>query len=118
MKAKSLAWGGVKTERYDEMKRFLAETIGLEQQKEEKGMAVFTFPNGDTFEVFGPDDDEHGFFTTGPVMEFAVDDVEAARAELEASDLELLSPVRSEGGFVWFHFRGPDGNVYGLTQLS
>jgi hypothetical protein len=48
---------------------------------------------------------------------FEVSHLAAARAELEAAGVELLDDItwsRSIADFGWFHFRGPDGNVYGM----
>ncbi len=41
-----------------------------------------------------------------------MDDVEEARAEMEAAGVEFLGPVQRSEGAAWSHFRGPDGNVY------
>ena len=58
-------------------------------------------------------------FTTGPVAAFAVEDIEAARTEMRANYIEFLGPTGGEpGGYRWAHFRGPDGNVYELTQRA
>jgi len=67
--------------------------------------------------VFGPGDEEHGFFTTGPVAGFRVDDVAAARAEMEGAGVEFLDPeVQKWNGSSWSHFRAPDGNVYQIAD--
>ena len=55
------------------------------------------------------------------VASFVVGDVVAARTELEAAGVELLDDItwsRSIEGLGWFHFRGPDGYVYGMMQGS
>jgi catechol 2,3-dioxygenase-like lactoylglutathione lyase family enzyme len=51
-----------------------------------------------------------------PVAGFLVDDVPAARAELEAAGVELVGPIESSEDFVWQYFRAPDGNLYELTS--
>ncbi|HZA85533.1 MAG TPA: VOC family protein, partial [Acidimicrobiales bacterium] len=58
---------------------------------------------------------DHRHFTTGPVVGFAVDDIESARAELEASGIDVLGPIQRGGGLAWLHFRGADGNIWELT---
>ena len=78
-------------------------------------MTVLTLANGDTVEVFEAGEPEHRHFTTGPVVGFLVDDVEAGRAELQAAGIELLGTVQRGGGMVWAHVRGPDGNVWEIT---
>jgi catechol 2,3-dioxygenase-like lactoylglutathione lyase family enzyme len=110
-----LAWMGVRTARFAETSAFL-ERLGLTPERSESEMAVFRAGNGDTVEVFGPGDEDHRHFDTGPVVGFLVDDVAAARRELEAAGVEFIGPVERDGGMVWTHLRGPDGNVYELTQ--
>lgn len=91
------------------------QRLGLEHERTEGEMAVFKARNGDTVEVFGPGDTDHRHFTTGPVVGFEVDDIEAARGEIEAAGAELIGSVGRGGGLAWAHFRGPGGFVYELT---
>jgi hypothetical protein len=111
-----IAWLGVRTERRRETAEFFGQVLGIPEGPHRPGVSVFKLPNGDTIEVFDPDDPEHAHFTTGPVAGFLVADVEVARAELERAGVELIGPVGRAGGMAWAHFRGPDGNVYELTE--
>ena len=72
---------------------------------------MFETEAGAKVEVFGPGFPGKDHFRTGPVVGFAVVDLDAATAELEAAGVELLG----EGGPTWQHFRGPDGNIYELV---
>ncbi|MGH2556045.1 MAG: VOC family protein [Actinomycetota bacterium] len=72
--------------------------------------------SGDKIEVFGPEDPDHDFMTTGPVVGFGVADVDSARAELEDAGVEVIGPTHGEGNYRWAHFRGPDGNIYEITS--
>ena len=48
---------------------------------------------------------------------FEVEDIERARAELEAAGVEFASEVVSTPiGEPWTYFRGPDGFLHELTQ--
>ena len=116
MKVTGITWGGTRTDRFDDMNRFLSEILGLEKSDEQRGFVSFKTSGEDKFEVFGPDDTEHAFMTTGPVIGFGVSDVNGARDELEDAGIEFLAPTRSEGDYRWAHFRGPDGNVYEITS--
>ena len=116
MDVTGIVWAGTRTERFDEMARFLGEVMGFERADEQAGFVSFKTSRGDKFEVFGPADSDHDFMTTGPVVGFGVTDVDAARAELEAEGIEFLNPTQSEGDYRWAHFRGPDGNVYEITS--
>ena len=116
MKAIGLVWLGTRTRNFDDTVRFFGDTLGLSAVHEEPDFTVLRLPNGDTVEVFGPDDGEHEHFDTGPVAGFLVDDVARARAELEAAGITFVGPVHEvEDGGSWSHFRGPDGNVYEIT---
>jgi catechol 2,3-dioxygenase-like lactoylglutathione lyase family enzyme len=116
VKARGLVWLGTRTRNFDETVRFFGDALGLRKSHEEPDFTVFRLPNGDTVEVFGPGDTEHEHFDASPVAGFLVDDVGAARADLEADGIPFLGPVQeSDDGAAWSHFRGPDGNVYEIT---
>ena len=116
MQVKGLAWLGIRTQQFEDTARFFGDTLGLRLEHEEPDFVVFGLSNGDRIEVFGPGDRDHEHFETGPVVGFLVDDVEEARAGLEAEGISFIGPVhRAEDGGSWSHFVGPDGNVYELT---
>jgi catechol 2,3-dioxygenase-like lactoylglutathione lyase family enzyme len=116
-KAKGLNWLGTRTDRYEEMVRFLQEVLGLKLQHKTEDFAILELEDGTHVEVFGPGEKEHPFLTTGPVPGFRVDDVKAARTEMEAAGVEFLdAEVQSFKGSSWTHFRGPDGNVYQIAD--
>jgi catechol 2,3-dioxygenase-like lactoylglutathione lyase family enzyme len=116
MDVRGISWVGTRTDRFEATVGFFERTLGLRRAHDDPGMVAFRLPNGDTVEVFGPEDHEHGHFTTGPVVGFEVDDIEDGARELEAAGIELLSGVEEAGGYTWVHFRGPDGNVYELSR--
>ena len=98
------------------MVAFLQAVLGLTTSQQEADFAAFPLPEGGTFEVFGPGDQDHEHFSTGPVVGFVVDDLTGAVRELEAAGVELLGGQMDERGGGWRHFRAPDGNVYELTS--
>jgi predicted enzyme related to lactoylglutathione lyase len=116
MRVKRIGWAGTRTSEYPAMVAFLQEVLGLTTSQEGSDFAAFQFPEGGTFEVFGPGDQDHGHFSTGPVVGFVVDDLTAAVRELEAAGVELLGGQVDERGSGWRHFRAPDGNVYEVTS--
>lgn len=115
MKVKSLSWGGTRTERFDETIRFMQSVMGMELVAQQRDFASFK-AGQDKFEVFGPDESDHDFFTTGPVIGFGVDDVDSARAEMEQAGVEFIGVTHNEGAYKWAHFRAPDGNVYEISS--
>lgn len=112
MKVEGLGWLGIRTGRFEETARFFSEVMGLEGTRSGRDVVGFAFPDGTALEVWRPEDEFHSFFGAGPAVGFRVDDVEAARAEMEAAGVEFLGPVQRTEGAAWGHVRGPDGNVY------
>lgn len=116
MNVTGITWAGTRTDRFEEMVRLFSDVMGIDLDAQQRGFASFKTAGGDKIEVFGPDDPDHDFMTTGPVVGFGVGDVASARAELENAGVEFIGPTHSEGDYRWAHFRGPDGNVYEITS--
>lgn len=118
MKIKGIVWLGTRTDRFDQMTDFCRGLLGLSQSHFEPGFAVFEMPNGDVFEVFGSQQSMNTFMNH-PVGGFLVDDIVAARAEMEAKGIEFIGPVHEDSeDYKWTHFRAPDGFVYELTYST
>jgi catechol 2,3-dioxygenase-like lactoylglutathione lyase family enzyme len=117
MRVLGLGWLGTRTEHFDELVRFYRDGLRLPVDHEEPGFVVFRLPDGTHVEVFGPDDQQHRHFTTGPVAGFLVEDIDLSRPDLERAGAVFFGPTEGEtGGYRWAHFRAPDGNVYELTE--
>jgi catechol 2,3-dioxygenase-like lactoylglutathione lyase family enzyme len=119
MVVKGIRWLGVQTDRYDEMRSFALDVLGLRLVGEANDFVAVKAANGDIVEVFGPNGPQpgHQFAVNRVVAGFLVDEIEAAREELErSSGIELLGELHvMENGYAWQHFRAPDGQVYELT---
>src|SRR5215211_5821168 len=96
MRVKRIGWAGTRTSEYTAMVAFLQGVLGLSTSQEGSDFAAFQLPEGGTFEVFGPADQDHEHFSTGPVVGFVVDDLTGAVRELEAAKSDpswlVLSP--------------------------
>jgi len=115
MKVKGLIWLGTRTTRFEEMLKLYHSVMGISLVHQEPGFAVMDLPNGDRVELFG-DESAYNTFFTHPVAGFLVDDIVAARAEMESQGIEFIGPIeRAEDGNAWSHFRAPDGFIYELT---
>lgn len=115
MNVKGIVWLGTRTSNYKAMKNLYQNIMGMQAVHEEPGFLVLDLPNGDKVEVFGEESSYNTEFTT-PVAGFLVDDIESARAEMEAAGIEFLGEIeRTEDGYAWTHFRAPDGFLYELT---
>lgn len=113
MVVRSLGWLGVRTPAVAEMCAFYREVLRLEVILERSGATWFRLADGTEVHVYGPEDEDHDFFGSGPVVGFSVDSFLAAHAALVAAGTEFLYPEpQRANGRAWQHFRGPDGNVY------
>jgi catechol 2,3-dioxygenase-like lactoylglutathione lyase family enzyme len=102
---------GLRTDRFDEMVALFRDGIGLQIARETPGATRFRLGVDAELHVYADTDADHAFFTTGPVVGLRVADLEATRARLEASGLELLTEVERTGSAAWCHVRAPDGTV-------
>ena len=123
IRVRRLAWLGTRTENFDETTTFFRDVLGIPMVYEEPGFAMLQLPEGDRdfVEVFAHDHPGASFYSTGPVVGLLVDDVDQARAELDAAGVEILGPttwLESMDGYGWFYVRAPDGNVYAIMQDS
>lgn len=117
MKVTGLIWAGTRTAHFDAMLGFCRDLLGMTPAHVEPGFAALVMPNGDRFEIFGGGSD-YNTFVTHPVIGFQVDDIQAARLEMEASGIEFIEPIQSlKRGDAWCHFRGPDGFLYSLSYV-
>ena len=110
-----VVWVGTRTAAFDETVAFFRDVLGLPLKELEPDFGWIRMPDSSQLEVFGPSDEEHRHFSTGPVPEFLVDDLPGALAELQAAGVEILGAPNVGSTEGWLHFRAPDGNVYGLT---
>lgn len=119
MRVRSIRRLGTTTDRYAETVAFARDVLGLTLQLEREDFAVFHTENGDTLEVFGPKGIADGHeFMIAPVAGFEVDDVVAARREMEAKGIRFIGEVHQGPSSAWSHFYGPDGHVYEITARS
>jgi predicted enzyme related to lactoylglutathione lyase len=116
MKLLKIGFVGTRTDQPEAMADFFERVLGLRPTHSGDDMWAFELPDGGIAEVFGPSKNEH--FTTGPVVEFLVEDVKAATEELRAAGVAIvLGPVRADDvGLAWAHFQAPDGNIYGVIE--
>jgi catechol 2,3-dioxygenase-like lactoylglutathione lyase family enzyme len=119
VKALNVRWVGIRTDNYREMVGFLRDVLGLTTNFEEPTTVELATTEGDQIQVMAPGDPYYEFFgehATGPVPLFEVDDVHAARLELEAAGVEIVGEPGRDRNWEWIHFRAPDGNLYELAS--
>ena len=102
---------GLRTHRFDEMVALIRDLIGLDVLREAPGATWFRLGTDAELHVYATDELDHAFFTTGPVVGLRVDDVDAARARMEAAGIEFIGDVQRSERTAWNHFRAPDGTI-------
>ena len=102
----------VPTEDFERSKAFYSEVMGLQESKRWGEMPAMEFEAGDlTIAIMQSDAFGQQFAPHGHPIAFHVDDVDAARAELETHGVEFQGDVMDSGVCHMAHFRDPDGNV-------
>ena len=118
MQVKGLSWLGLRTKQFDEMVAFFRDVMGIQPIRDEPEIAGFQLTDGTQMEFYRPEEEFHSFFTTGPVVAFRVDDVDAARTTMESAGIEFIGPIQRAGNTSWNHFRAPDGTVFEIMSKS
>jgi len=97
---------------FERSKAFYGETLGLERSKQWGDMPAMEFETGNlTIAIMQPDAFGQTFSPHGSPIAFQVDDVAAARAELEEKGVEFIIDDIDSGVCHMAHFKDPDGNV-------
>ena len=117
MRVLGYTWAGVRTADLKSTARFFADVLGLPLIHEGKVMVQFEMPSGQLFEVFGPESPYYRLHPC-PVLAFQVEDVRAAKKELESRGVEFVTAVDGDASEAWAYFRGPDGYLYELWQTE
>jgi len=115
MRVLGYTWAGVRTTDLESAKRFFAGVLGLSIIHEDEGLVQFEMPSEQLFEVFGRKNRYYQFHAC-PVLAFQVEDVRAARKEIESRGVEFVTDVDGNESEAWTYFRGPDGYLYELWQ--
>jgi catechol 2,3-dioxygenase-like lactoylglutathione lyase family enzyme len=105
----------VRTGDLNSSSRFFSDILGLRRVHDGKGLVQFELPSGQLFEVFGSESRYYQFHTC-PVVGFQVEDVRAAKQEMESKGIEFMSDVFGVDKEAWAYFRGPDGYLYEIWQ--
>ena len=102
----------VPTRNWDEAKDFYGETLGLERSKRWGNMPASEFETGSlTIALMQTDAFGMEFAALPTPIALHVDDVHAAREELEGKGVKFPADTLDSGVCHMAHFRDPDGNV-------
>lgn len=119
MRIIGIGWAGVRAEDFDALVSFFADQVGLSlsRKMDKTGLAHFKFSTGDLFEIYAPHNSDAELHSI-PAVGFQVEDLPAARAEMEARGVEFVTEIESWKGDSWCYFRSPQGYLYQLFEKS
>jgi catechol 2,3-dioxygenase-like lactoylglutathione lyase family enzyme len=110
-------WAGVRTSDLNSSASFFSDILGFRRVHDGKGLVKFELPSGQLFEVFGSESRYYQFHNC-PVVGFQVEDVRAAKQEMELKGIEFMTDVLGDDKEAWAYFRGPDGYLYEIWQTQ
>jgi predicted enzyme related to lactoylglutathione lyase len=112
-----IGWVGTRTPYFDETITFFRDVLHLPLTLQSSQFVEFRLASGERLGIFAQRSPDVSFMK-GPMMEFAVADVDRARSQLEASGVRFISETHRDpaSGLTWAEFWGPDGYPYGLTS--
>ena len=117
MRVLGYTWAGVRTADLKSAANFFTNVLGLSRVHEAEGMVQFETVSGQLFEVFDSTSRYYRLHAC-PVLAFQVENVRAARKELEASGVDFVTEVLGGESEAWAYFRGPDGYLYEIWQTT
>jgi len=112
MKVTGVDFITVPTQDFVKAEQFYGDVLGLERSKQWGSMPAREFETGSLTialmqsDAFGVEFERHSH----PIA-LHVDDVEAARAELEGKGIEFVADTMDSGVCHMAHFKDPDGNA-------
>jgi predicted enzyme related to lactoylglutathione lyase len=121
MRITGLGWMGVIAEDFATAVAFFGEKLGLSLafRDEAKAVAHFRMQSGQLIEVYGPSNrqrkEKYRLFN-GPVLGFAVQDIELAHQEMIAKGANFITGIERWEGEAWAMFLGPEDKLFALQQ--
>jgi catechol 2,3-dioxygenase-like lactoylglutathione lyase family enzyme len=114
-----LAWVGIPTDSYQQMRQFLVDGLGLREEFDQHTTVEVALDGGDRLQLFGPGSDYFSFYREQDarlVPLFEVDDLDTAQAQVQRAGAVLVRVDESDDLWRWCHVRAPDGNLYAFAE--
>ena len=102
---------GLRSGRLDETVALFRDVMGVPVTRQTADLVGFRLADGTVLELYGPANEFHAFFTTGPVVAFRVENFDATRRAMLAAGVDFIGDIQHADGVSWQHFRCPDGTV-------
>jgi catechol 2,3-dioxygenase-like lactoylglutathione lyase family enzyme len=106
---------GIRTSRPNEMVALFRDVLGVRVARRTDDLTGFRLADGAVLEIYGPGDEFHAFFRTGPVVAFRVENFESARREMTKAGVNFIGEAQYADGAGWQHFTCPDGTVLEIS---
>ena len=106
---------GIRSGRLDETVALFRDVIGVPVTRETDDLVGFRLAHGTVLELYGPADEFHAFFTTGPVVAFRVENFDVTRRAMLAAGVDFIGDVQHADGVSWQHFHCPDGAILEIS---
>ena len=106
---------GIRSDRLDETVALFRDVMGVPVTRQADDLVGFRLADGTVLELYGPTNEFHAFFTTGPVVAFRVDNFDETRRAMLAAGIKFIGDVQHAGGVSWQHFYCPDGMVLEIS---
>jgi catechol 2,3-dioxygenase-like lactoylglutathione lyase family enzyme len=115
MTVQKVGFVGIRSDRLQETAALFRDIIGVPVTRQTNDLVGFRLADGTVLELYGPGDEFHAFFNTGPVVAFRVDDFDETRRAMLAAGIVFIGDVQHANGISWQHFRCPDGTVLEIS---
>ena len=109
---------GIRTDRLNDTVALFRDVLGLPISRETDGLVGFRLADDTILEVYGPAEEFHSFFTTGPVVAFRVENFDRARQAMLKAGVAFVGDIQSADGVSWQHFYSPDGKILEIIGPS
>jgi catechol 2,3-dioxygenase-like lactoylglutathione lyase family enzyme len=109
---------GIRSDRLDETVALFRDVLGVSVNRQTDDQVSFKLADGTVLELYGPANDFHSFFTTGPVVAFRVDNFDVTRRAMLAAGVKFIGDLQHADGVSWQHFYCPDGTVLEISGTS
>jgi catechol 2,3-dioxygenase-like lactoylglutathione lyase family enzyme len=109
---------GIRSNRLEDTVALFRDVIGVPVARQTNDLVGFRLADGSVLELYGPADEFHAFFTTGPVVAFRVENFDVTRRAMLAAGINFIGDVQHADGVSWQHFHTPDGTVLEISGPS
>jgi catechol 2,3-dioxygenase-like lactoylglutathione lyase family enzyme len=114
MTVRKVDFVGIRTSRFNETVALFRDVLGVKIAHETNDAVRFRLADDTILEFYGPGDEFHAFFSTGPVVAFRVEDFAIARRAMVEAGIRFIGEIQTVDDVSWQHFFSPDGTILEL----